>query len=176
MNEDVKAHFIATEPVESSQIIERLIAPETESTFKASYGWVRRFMKRYNLVLRRISGSGRAFKSDTAQVVTEYLRSVREIIATEQFEDFEIINFDESSFYMDSVGNYSVATKGSRKVYARTTGKEKVRLSCLMTSTASGHKFPILCVVPRKKRIPVLEDDPNIIIIYETKGNQSLKN
>ena len=72
---------------------------------------------------------------------------------------------------MDSVGNYSVASKGARKVYTKTTGKEKVRLSCLMTSTASGHKFPTLCVVPRKKKIESLELQLNdMIIIYETKG------
>ena len=73
---------------------------------------------------RRISGSGRSFKPNTAQVIAEYLKNIRDIIAKEHFEDSEIINFDESSFYMDSIGNHSVATKGARKVYARTTGKE----------------------------------------------------
>ena len=39
-----------------------------------------------------------------------------------------------------------------------------------MTSTASGKKLPILCVVPRKKKIQELEEKPDMIIIYETKG------
>ena len=52
-----------------------------------------------------------------------------------------------------------------------TTGKEKTRLSCLMTATASGCKLPTLCVVPRKKKIQALEENLNeMIIIYETKG------
>ncbi len=57
-----------------------------EIKFKASYGWLRRFMKRYNFVLRRISGSGRSFKPNVAQVVAEYLKNVRDIIANDNFE------------------------------------------------------------------------------------------
>ena len=125
------------------------------------------FMKRYGLVNRRISGSGRAFKPDAVKVTVEYLKEVRKTITEYNFQPNEIINFDESSFYMDSVGNYSVASNGTRKNYAKTTGKEKVRLSCLMTSTASGHKSPVLCVVPRKKKIDALENNLNdMIIIY----------
>jgi hypothetical protein len=75
---------------------------------------------------------------------------------------------------MDSVGNMTVATKGARKTYCQTTGKEKTRISVLMCSTcstcASGHKFKPLCVVPRKKKIEALEANPNIDIIYATKG------
>ena len=104
-------------------------------------------------------------------MTVEYLKDLRETIKNHNFQLNEIINFDETSFYMDSVGNYSKASKGARKVYAKTTEKEKVRLSCLMTSTASGHKFPTLCVVPKKK-IDALEINPNeMIIIYETKGS-----
>jgi hypothetical protein len=38
-----------------------------------------------------------------------------------------------------------------------------------MCETASGKKVKILCVVPRKKRIAALEENPDIVIIYETK-------
>ena len=47
------------------------------------------------------------------------------------------------------------------KSLRKTTVKEKVRLSCLIKSTASGHKFTTLCVVPRKKKIDALERNPN---------------
>jgi transposase-like protein len=35
---------------------------ELTQTFKASYGWARRFMNRFNLTIRRISGSGKGKK------------------------------------------------------------------------------------------------------------------
>lgn len=58
----------------------------------------------------------------------------------------------------------------SNFVFLKLKGKEKTRLSCLMTCTASGKKLPILTVVPRKKKIQSLEEMENMIIIYETKG------
>ena len=38
-----------------------------------------------------------------------------------EFTEDEIFNFDESLFYMDSVGNYTVSNKGPRKTYTATT-------------------------------------------------------
>ncbi len=145
-----------------------VITEQDITDFKATHGWVTRFMRRWSLVTRRISGSGRSFKSDTPNTIQEYLVKVRGL--SRNLALCEIINFDESSYYMDSVGNMTVATKGARKTYCQTTGKEKTRISVLMCSTASGHKFKPLCVVPRKKKIEALEANPNIDIIYATKG------
>lgn len=145
-----------------------VITQQDITDFKATHGWVTRFMRRWSLVTRRISGSGRSFKSDTPNTIQEYLVKVRGL--SRNLALCEIINFDESSYYMDSVGNMTVATKGARKTYCQTTGKEKTRISVLMCSTASGHKFKPLCVVPRKKKIEALEANPNIDIIYATKG------
>ena len=88
-----------------------------------------------------------------------------------KFSQDQILNFDETSFYMDVPNNYSIKNKGSKKVHVETTGKEKVRLSCLMTATASGIKLPIVCVVPRKKPIPNMPNPKNMFIIYGTGGN-----
>jgi hypothetical protein len=59
----------------------------------------------------------------------------------------QIIGFDETSFYMDAPGSYTIAKKGSKRTAAKTTGKEKTRLSCLMTATASGKncRLFVLC-------------------------------
>jgi hypothetical protein len=78
---------------------------------------------------------------------------------------------DESSFYMCSPGSYTLDMRGTKKSYAKTSGKEKVRLSCLMTSSADGLKLNILTVVPRKKKISILDENPNMLIIYDTNGN-----
>jgi type II secretory pathway component PulK len=70
----------------------------------------------------------------------------------------QIIGFDETSFYMDAPGSYTI---------------EKTRLSCLMTATASGKKLPIVCVVPRKKRINGIDLPENALVVYDTNGNLS---
>jgi hypothetical protein len=144
-----------------------------EKKFQASYGWVRKFMRRNDLVIRRLSGSGRGFPSNCQNIVQEFVREVNTKIAGNNLTTSQIFNFDESSFYMCSPGNYTIDYRGTKKSYAKTCGKEKVRLSCLMCGSADGKKLPVLCVVPRKKQIPDLELDENIIIIYETEGNDS---
>ena len=71
---------------------------------------------------------------------------------------------------MDAPGSFTIEKKGKRRVSAKTTGKEKARLSCLMSATASGFKLPVLCVVPRKKRIDGILLPEETVVIYETKG------
>jgi hypothetical protein len=42
-----------------------------------------------------------------------------------------------------------------------------------MTATASGKKLPIVCVVPRKKRINGIDLPENALVVYDTNGNLS---
>ena len=67
---------------------------------------------------------------------------------------------------MDFVGNYTLEKKGSKRTFCKTSGKEKVRLSCLMTASADGCKLPVLCVIPRKKQLPNLNIGENFIYIF----------
>ena len=71
---------------------------------------------------------------------------------------------------MDCVGNYLISRKSEKKVNAKTSGKEKVRSSCLLNEAANGTKQLILCVVPRKRQIPGLDQRKDIIYVYETNG------
>ena len=61
---------------------------------------------------RRISGSGRAFSSDTENIIKDYLQKLHATIVQNLYKSFQIFNFDETSFYMDCPGNYSVSFKG----------------------------------------------------------------
>ena len=97
-----------------------------------------------------------------------YLKEVFSL--SQNYNHSQIFNFDESSFYMDYVGNYTFEKRGSKRAFCKTSGKEKVRLSCLMTASADGFKLPVLCVIPRKKQIPNLNIGENFIFIFETKG------
>jgi hypothetical protein len=98
----------------------RVMHPEDSIVFRASRGWVQNFMERYNLAFRRITTSGR------------------------ELPKIKVIDWMRFSAYMDAPGSYSIAKKGSKRVAAKTSGKEKTRLSCLMTATASGRKLPIV--------------------------------
>jgi hypothetical protein len=80
----------------------------------------------------------------------------------------EIFGFNESSFNTDAPGCFTLEEK---RAPAQTSGKEKVRLSCLMTTTASGKKFPVLCIDTRKKKIECISHPDSELVIYDTNGN-----
>lgn len=125
-------------------------------------------MMRYNLTIRRITSSGRTLPKNCIEKIKSYLDLVQEIV--KDYEPKCVLGFDETSCYMGSFGNYSIEPKGQKRTFVQTSGKGKVRLSCLFTATASGDKLPILCVVPRKKKIANLDLGDGIMHIYETNG------
>ena len=61
-------------------------------------------------------------------------------------------------------------------MFAKSAGREKVRLSCIFTAAADETKLLILRVLPRVKEIPSLNLGPNIIYIYVTKGTFNSEN
>ena len=95
-------------------------------TTRASFSWIQRFMSRYNLSLRRISGSGRSFPSDTKNIIQNYLEELHRIMLDNNFTSNQV--FDETSFYMDMPSSYTFAHVGDRKTYAKSIGKGKNRL------------------------------------------------
>ncbi len=98
--------------------------------FQASNGWLIRFLHRFNLVVRRISGSGREFPKDCHKEISDYLKSANRLM--KGYASNAIISFDETSIYADMLGNYTYEKRGKTKVAALSSGHEKVRLSCLM--------------------------------------------
>ena len=148
-----------------NKMLEIVKSRDQDGSFKASRGWASRFLTRHNLTNRRITGSGKNVSKDCKNEIISYLKAVENLRQNTPLK--AIFNFDETSFYMDAPASYTIAKRGEKKVFAKTTGKEKVRLSCLFTSSADGTKLPILCVVPRKKEIPGLQLGSDFIIVYD---------
>ena len=53
---------------------------------------------------------------------------------------------------------------------SKTTGNERTRISAAFSATASGHKLPILLVVPRVKELPDFTPADDVIVVYKTGG------
>lgn len=98
-----------------------------ENQIKASGSWLQRFMSRFDLSLRRISGSGKSFPENLQEIVKNYLYNLHEVINQEEYKEHQIFNIDESCFRMDCPGSYTVSIKGANKTYAKSTGREKVK-------------------------------------------------
>lgn len=72
---------------------------------------------------------------------------------------------------MDQPGSYTFETLGSQRVVATTTGKEKVRISCIFSARAAGRKLPILMVIPRNTALVNVILPSNCIPVYLSSGN-----
>ena len=83
---------------------------------------------------------------------------------------FVLLLTDESAFYMDAPPNYTYEQAGSQRVEVGTSGKEKVRISCLFCFNSSGQKLSILCVLPGNSGFEEVQWPANVIPVYSTKG------
>ncbi len=78
--------------------------------FEATSGWLTKWMYRCKCVYRRITSSGRNLPKDLIPKLKANLSRLQD--KARKYEWGSILGFDESSFYMDSVGNYSVEVRG----------------------------------------------------------------
>ena len=145
------------------------------SDFKASHGWFRRFCERNSLVYRRATRTGKGFNKQTPIDVCTYLDNFHNTIIQNKYKQEEITNFDESWFGMESPSNYTYESKGSKKAFTKTTGKEWVKMSVLMAATAKGVKLDPLAIIPRKTQLSNVTIPSNISAVYDSNGNHSIK-
>lgn len=75
-----------------------------ERDFRGSTGWFRRFIKRNNFSLRRISTSGRNLPENCVQIINQFLSSCSPRILGPKSG---IFNMDETSIYLDSPSKQS---------------------------------------------------------------------
>jgi hypothetical protein len=61
------------------------------SEFKASGGWLRNFLKRKNLVLRRITTTGRDLPTNTLQTVKEFINKYSELNTENPYRNIKSI-------------------------------------------------------------------------------------
>ena len=95
-----------------SEVIQDLILkcalPRTD--FKASRGWLYNFCKRRDLVLRRVSSTGRDLPNNCIASISNFYRMITTVIDEYSFVQAQIINMDETACYLDSPSNliYSI--------------------------------------------------------------------
>jgi hypothetical protein len=136
--------------------------------FQASNGWLLRFLKRFNLVIRRVSNSGRKLPKDCTGIVYNYLKSVNETIIDKNYAANEVIYFDEMSMCVNMLENLNCDGLARKSLPCA----EKMRLSCLVSSTLDGKKLPIIIVVPEEITCFDFLADHDVILVHDPSGTK----
>jgi hypothetical protein len=95
-----------------------------------SKGWVEKFKNRYNII-RRKGGSKIVRKSDCEITkIIDFVELVNKEIDSGQYSS--IINIDETGLYYEPMINFTLDTKGTKRVEIKTTGREKQRVTIVL--------------------------------------------
>ncbi|CAF1117869.1 unnamed protein product [Brachionus calyciflorus] len=141
-------------------------------SFNASRGWLYRFLKRHNLVLRRVSTTGKDLPKNVKDIVSNYICSCQDIskeMAEKYGDSFRkyFFNMDETAIRLDDPGNYTYDVCGSQRIKATTSGHEMNKVSIAFCATANGEKLPALIMVPRQTPLNDFVAPANVIVVYK---------
>ncbi|KAL1426096.1 hypothetical protein MTO96_018569 [Rhipicephalus appendiculatus] len=135
----------------------------TRAQFKGSPSWVRRFMKRKGLVLRRRTSVCQKLPAEFEHKLVEYQRFVIELRRQRCYMRCHMGNADETPAWFDMPSNTTVTEKGAKQVKLLTTGNEHSRFTVMLACTADGKKLPPY-IIFKRKTLPK-EDFPRDAIV-----------
>lgn len=139
--------------MEAKRILRELYAQDCPP-FKASTGWLSRFLKRHKLVSRRVTTVGQAMPADAPKRASDFVAAVKSDINSKKYAKNCIGNMDESPFWFDMPSNQTYDLEGVKTVTSRTTGHEKLRFTVVLTAMSNGTKLKPMLIFKGLKNVP----------------------
>lgn len=148
-----------------------LVKP-TLPDFKASEGWVRKFLVRNDLVLRARTSMAQTLPSDLEHKISQFNQNVTFIRTNADFPYELIANMDETPAYFDMVPSKTVDKKGKKSITVRTTKSERRHVTVVLTCVATGHMLPPMVIFKGKtsRTIRGVNNKGKSIITYQEKA------
>ena len=131
----------------------RLHQQNGNQQFKASYGWLRRFMKRHRITFRAATHIAQKLPTELEAKRQNFLSF---IIRMHKLRDYNlnfIGNMDETPVYLDMPGTKTIDNIGEKTIALKTTGHEKQRVTVMLAGLADGTKLPPV-VILKGVRLP----------------------
>eukprot|EP00731_Ephydatia_muelleri_P005747 Em0002g1923a len=125
----------------------------TNPSFKASPGWISRFMRRHKFVTRVKTTAGQSLPKNVSDRIVDYVTTCSKRIRRNQLPLPCIANMDETAIWADMPGNSTIEVRGAHTVQISTTGHDKQRITICLAAFADGTKLKPF-VVFKGKRIP----------------------
>ena len=120
--------------------------------FKASRGWLTRFMKRNGLSLRRRTSVAQQDPERLVAKLVAYIVQVRRMQKKRNYNPSNIIAMDETPVWCDMISETTIDKTGKKSITLKTTGHEKARVSVCLAAKADGTKLKPMVVFKGAKR------------------------
>lgn len=130
--------------------------------FKASYGWLRRFMKRHNISFRVATHTAQKLPAELEEKRQNFFRFIIRMRKQRGYDLKFIGNMDETPVYLDMPGTRTLHTVGDKTIAMRSTGHEKERVTVMLAGLADGTKLTPMVILKGVRRPKVIP--PGIIV------------
>ena len=148
--------------------------PENQGpVFKASDGWVKRFMKRNNVVNKAATSVGQKVPEDAPERCDMFLDEMKNLRRYDQY-----YNIDEIPCYFDIPRSKTFDFRGVSTVKLKTTGHEKLRFTVALMAgvqrTSDGYKavrLPPLLIFKNLKKSPSGKYPPGMTVLGSIGGS-----
>lgn len=110
--------------------------------FKASSGWLRRFLERNGFAIRRKTTQGQKDPPHMTSKLVSFVKHVRRCRNSMNLAPKDIYAMDETAVWLDSPGATTIERKGAQSVSLKSTGHEKLNITVALTVRGDGTKAP----------------------------------
>ena len=140
--------------------------------FTTSNGWIKKFMRRHGLSLRRKTTVALKDPEQLVDKLVAYVLQARILSKRFGCQPCNIIAMDETSVWADMTSETTVESKGGRTVCLKTTGHEKVNVSACLAAKADGSKMkPMIVFGGGKREVKKLNEEFGSKCVIASSGN-----
>lgn len=140
--------------------------------FRASNGWLVKFLHRNGLSLRRKTSISQSLPADYIPKLVSFIVRLRNIQREHKYQESNIIAMDETACWMDMPSSTTIDHVGARSISLKTTGHDKDHYTVILTARADGTKLKPYIVFKGKgtRLMKQLQCIPGIIVRFSTNG------
>ncbi|RWR99058.1 pogo transposable element with KRAB domain-like protein, partial [Dinothrombium tinctorium] len=140
------------------------------SEFKASNGWLERFLKRNNISMRQATSIGQKIPANASELARSFLKFINDYKEKNSTNDIIFANMDEVPIWFDMPHCRSYDIKGSKNIKIKTTGNEKLRITVVLTAFSDGRKCIPMIVFKGLKNVPRCSFPCDVYVTVAQKG------
>lgn len=137
--------------VSRTMIQKEALTFSVDKNFKASNGWLEKFLLRHNLVSRRPTTTCQKEPVEYAEKIVSYLLYVEQRRRTSIYK--WIFAADETAIYLDYSSSLTVEEKGAQEVPVKTAGHDKLHVTVMLTARSDGFKCRPYILLKNKRPI-----------------------